>query len=117
MITIWQGVPDDVIKEVAKKHPLIRSSGAPTMSKDMDMLPTTKKEKEKFLEAERMKDKVESERMKKGGKKEAEVPSLNLPTAPTTSKIPVEGSSPNNPQLPVPKAAPAEPNLPTPTKP
>jgi len=121
LVTIWQGVSDDIIKEVAKKHPQIRSGGAPTMSKDMDMLPTTKKEKQKFLEAQQQKDKIEAERMKKNGKKEPEVPNLNLPTAPTTPQIPVEGAAPSsNPQLPVPpqgQRVPYDPPLPAPTKP
>ena len=120
MVTIWQGVTDDTIKEIAKKHPVIRS-GAPTMSKDMDMLPTTKKEKEKFLEAQKKTDKVEAERLKKSGKKDIEVPNLNMPNAPTTPKIPVEGAAPSdNPQLPVPpqgQRVPYDPPLPSPTKP
>lgn len=118
MITIWQGVPDDVVKELAKKHPLIRKSGPPTMSKDTDMLPTTKKEKQKFLEAQQAQDKMEAERLKKTGSKEREVPSLNLPKGPTSSKIPVEGASPSPSPTPVLSPGPAgEPALPSPTKP
>jgi hypothetical protein len=115
MITIWQGVTDDIEKEMSKKYARIKKTGPPTMSKDMEMLPSTKKEKEHFLEATQQQDKVEAERAKKGQAKEPEVPSLNLPKAPTSPKIPVEGGQPQNPPPP-PQGSSGDPPLPLPNR-
>jgi hypothetical protein len=108
-ITIWQGVTDDIIKSVAKKHTRMKKGAPPTMSQDFEMLPSTKKEKQQFLEAEKRKEQEEAKRAKSGKGKEPEIPSLNLPTGPTSSQIPVEGASPppQNPPLP-----PVDPSLP-----
>jgi len=101
-ITIWQGVPDEVVKGLAKKHPHLKKGAPPTMSKDMDMLPTTKKEKEKFLEAQRLQDAEDAKRAKAGKKPGPEVPTLTLPNGPTSPQIPIEGGgpAPQNPPLP-----------------
>lgn len=93
MITIWSGVPDTVIAAMDKKFPRIRSSGAPSMTDKMDMLPTTKKEKKKALEdSKRKPEKVKGSDTpvikSLGGS--AEPP---LPAAPVSSQIPVEGGA------------------------
>ncbi|MEI6536831.1 MAG: hypothetical protein WCN98_15900, partial [Verrucomicrobiaceae bacterium] len=49
IITIWQGVPEEVVKAMDKKYPRIKKGAAPSMTKDMDMLPTTKDEKKRHL--------------------------------------------------------------------
>ena len=110
-ITIWQGVSDEVIKGIAKKHPRMKKGAPPTMSRDFDMLPTTKKEKEKFLEAQRQQEQEDAKRIKAGKKPGPEVPTLNLPTGPTSPQIPIEGGGPppQNPPLPQ-----VEPPLPAP---
>jgi hypothetical protein len=99
MITIWQGVPEAAVKEMSKKYGHLKKSAPPTMSQDFDMLPTTKKEKQSYLEAATAKEKAEAARAKKG-EKEPPVPTLDLPTAPTSPKIPVEGGSPPPPLPP-----------------
>jgi len=101
-ITIWQGVGDETIKGLAKKHPHMKKGAAPTMSQDMDMLPTTKKEKQQFFDAQRQKDAEEAKRAKSGKKAGPDVPSLDLPNGPTSPQMPIEGGGPppQNPPLP-----------------
>ena len=108
IITIWQGVPDDVIAKMDKKfRRMKKGGGAPNMSDDMEMLPTTKGEKKKAYKAGQDED-----RASKGGPKmrEPEVPSLNLPTGPVSPSIPVEGNKP----APAP-SAPSAPSAPLPS--
>ncbi len=106
IITIWQGVTDEVIKEMDKKYPRIKKGAAPSMSKDMDMLPTTKGEKKRNL-----KESQQSERdaaaAKKSGKKIPETRSLDLRKGTVTPQIPLEGGP--NPPLPT-----EQPSLPKP---
>ncbi len=45
IFTIWEGVPDEVIKEMAKKYPPI--SGLKSAAPTLDMTPSTKTEKKK----------------------------------------------------------------------
>ncbi len=110
MITIWRGVPEDVIKQLEKKYQRIKPNGeAPSMSQNMEMSPTTRKEKKQSLKAAK-----EAEKARKEGKPvKGEVPSLDAPSAPTTNKIPVEGGesapSPTPGTLPI-----GEPPLPKP---
>jgi len=124
-ITIWQGVPDDVVKKLDKKFARIKSSG-PLSSSDKfdDMAPTTKKEKKRALEASKEAEKAakKAEKDAKSGKKSKEVPSPantvipklsanpaaspSLPSAPVTSSIPVEGAA--APAAPAPPQAPPQ---------
>ena len=90
-LTVWQGISNENVKELGKKVPRLRKTGPPTMSKDIDMLPTTRKEKEHYLEGLKDQDKAEAARAKKGKGPEPDVPSLNLPPP---------GSSTNEPPLP-----------------
>ena len=101
LITVWQGVPDEVILQMDKKLPRIRPGGPPTMNKDLDMVPTTKKDKKRsFLDW-----KKEEKAREKGTLKEEEIPKLDLPSAPTTNKIPIEGAGPAIPAAPLPEPA------------
>jgi hypothetical protein len=122
MITIWQGVPDSVIAALAKKHPRITSSGAPSMTDKFEMSPTTPKEKKKFLERFKKEEREASRRKKAGVEEKPNIPSFNLPTAsatdpadpavpsaPTSSQMPIEGGVP---PLPGESAAPGQPPLP-----
>ncbi|CAN5781969.1 hypothetical protein BH11VER1_BH11VER1_22800 [soil metagenome] len=91
MITIWSGVPDTVIAAMDKKFPRIKSSGAPSMTDKMDMLPTTKKEKKKALEDSKRKPEKESGTpviKSLGGSAEP-----TLPASAVTNQIPVEGGA------------------------
>lgn len=111
-ITIWQNVPDEVIKGLAKKHPRMKKGAPPTMSQDFDMLPTTKKEKEKFLEAQRLQDQQDAKRTKAGKPTGPEVPSVNVPNGPTSPQLPIEGGGPTPQNPPLPQAEPPLPPLP-----
>lgn len=119
LFTIWGGVPEDVIKEIEKSHPHIsqsRSAGA-----GVDMTPTTKKEKKVALERARREKSARTDRAKKPGwfsKDRKPAVREELPPAPTTSQIPIEGpaagpQAPPTPQGPQPPAPPqVQPPLP-----
>lgn len=98
IITIWQGVPDEIIKAMDKKYPRIKKSGAPSMTKDFEMLPTTKGEKKRNLKATQQAER-DAAAAKKSGKKIPDAKSLDLRTGPVSPQIPLEGGS--NPPLPV----------------
>lgn len=106
VVTVWQGLTDEVIKEMGKRIQRIRKDGgAPSASENMEMRPTTTGEKVRaFRKAKR-----EEEAAKSGKKPETPaVPSLNLPSAPVSPQIPVEGAAPvPAPVPPVPVPAPA----------
>ena len=106
VLTIWQGVPDAVIKEMEKKYPHIKGGKGPTMSADMEMSPTTKAEKRHAYSAEKAAQKEE--------KKTSAAPKgdLNAPQSIENSaspKLPVEGG-----YNPYPKKSEGEPPLPKP---
>lgn len=117
LFTIWQGVPQEVIVEMDKKIRRIKPGGPPTMSQDMEMVPSTRKERKRAKqEADRLEK--EQEKARKAGKPvEPEIPSL--PAASVSSQMPVEGGAPPGapttpgvpPQQP---AAPASPTRPAP---
>lgn len=91
IITIWQGFTPEVIAEMDKKYQRIKASGAPSMSTDMEMIPSTRRERKKAKEAADRAAK-EAEKARKAGKPEdEEVPSL--PASPASPKLPVEGGS------------------------
>jgi hypothetical protein len=113
LITIWRGATDELVKEMDKKIPRIKPSGAPTMNKSMEMMPSTKTEKKRSLKEAREAEKAAEKARKAGIPEKPGVPSLDAPRAPLTNSIPVEGA-PGNPAIPT-KATPAdEPPLPKP---
>jgi hypothetical protein len=113
LITIWRGATDELVKEMDKKLPRIKPSGAPTMNQSMEMMPSTKTEKKRSLKEARDAEKAAEKARKAGKPEKPAIPSLDAPRAPVTNSIPVEGSAPN-PVIP-PKATPAdEPPLPKP---
>lgn len=115
LFTIWQGIPEEVIVEMDKKIRRIKPGGPPSMSKDMDMVPSTRKERKRAKEeADRLEK--EAEKARKAGKPvESEIPSL--PAGNVSSQMPVEGGAPPGapttpgvpPQQPVAPAAPTKP--------
>jgi hypothetical protein len=116
IVTIWQGVTDDVIAKMDKKIPRIgKSKPGVNAADELEMTPTTKGEKKRAFETAK-----EAERAAKSGKpsknKEPEVPSLNLPASPASPKLPVEGSPAPSPSPPVPafRVPEGEPPLPKP---
>ncbi len=93
LITIWQGVPDDVIKVMDQKYTRIRNGKGPTMSADMDMAPSTKAEKRHALNTSRDADAAAKKTAKKP-KTKAEELGLEQPegsAAAPSSKLPTEG--------------------------
>lgn len=90
IITIWQGVPDEVIKAMDKKFPRFKKGAAASMPKESDMLPTTKGEKKRHLEESRQAEKDAAAAMK-SGKKAPDALKLDLPTGPVSPQIPLEG--------------------------
>jgi hypothetical protein len=113
LITIWRGATDELVKEMDKKIPRIKASGAPTMNQSMEMMPSTKTEKKRSLKEARDAEKAAEKARKAGKPEKPEMPSLDAPRAPLTNSIPVEGGA-ANPVIP-PKATPAdEPVLPKP---
>ena len=118
VITIWKGVPDDVIKWMEKKYPRLKpGTSALSMSKSIQMEPTTRKEKADALRESQARDAMEAAKLKKGYVEppmtKLEVPSATGGTpraqiavppppqapgesgaAPTTSRIPLEGARP-----------------------
>lgn len=128
IFTIWEGVPESVVKSMEKRYPKIQH--LQSASNAFDMTPTTKKEKKWSLwrgkEAERTKQKEDADAAKKaaqeapsgsalpGGAAPAPAPGaaspadIQLPQGPSTSQIPLEGS-PSTPQ-------PGGPNPPLPAR-
>jgi hypothetical protein len=83
------------------------------MHEGLEMMPTTKTEKKRALEAQKDAEKAAEKARKSGKPEKSDVQSLDAPRAPTTNSIPVEGASPN-PGVP-PRTAPAvQPPLPRP---
>lgn len=98
MVTVWQGLPAEVIAKMDKKIQRMSKGGqAPSMSENMEMRPTTRGDKIRSYEAAKA-----HERDAAAGKlpKKKEVQSLTLPEAPVTPKIPVEGATPPLPPIP-----------------
>ncbi len=90
VITIWQGVPDEVIKAMEKKFPRIKKDAKPGKPDDLEMLPTTKGEKKRNLKATQQADR-DAALEKKTGKKIPDAKSLDLRTGPVSPQIPLEG--------------------------
>jgi hypothetical protein len=113
MVTIWRGVTDELVKEMDKKIPRIKPSGAPSMNKSMEMMPSTKTEKKRSLKNAREAEKAAEKARKAGKPEKPEVPSLDAPRAPVTNSIPVEGGT-ANPIIPPKATRVDEPTLPRP---
>jgi hypothetical protein len=136
IITIWRGVPDETVKLMEKKYPKLKPNSAPiSMSQDIQMDPTTRKEKQDALRESQLREAYEREQAKKGKTNESpkrlEVPDPPAtgpngqylvppqPRAPgdapappsTTNRIPVEGGSGLVQPSPIPPI-PGEPPLP-----
>ena len=97
MITVWQGVPDEVVAIMDKKYSRIKSGQAPTVSSNMEMTPTTEHDKKRIIKAEKEAKKKAEKDAKKGivpppDKLDVTIPRLS-PTAPTSSQIPLEDGS------------------------
>lgn len=121
LITVWRGITDEIIKQMDKKYPRIKPDGsAHSMSENMEMSPTTKKEKKEALKDAKEEARAAEKARKAGKPEKEEIPNLEAPRAPVTNKIPVEGAAPQSPAPPPasptpPPATPgAEPPLPLP---
>ncbi len=89
IFTIWEGVPDEVVKEMAGKYPTI--GGLSSASSTMDMTPSTKTEKKKSFEL--------FKRSKREAKKEAPAPAadasaVQAPMNPVPESLPLPGGAP-----------------------
>jgi len=110
-VTIWQGVPDEIIKTLDKKFSRIKPGQSALTSSDRfdDMAPTTKKEKKRALEDAKQAEKAakKAEKDARAGKTPKEIPTPQNTTIPklpvtrpendapvtsTTNAIPVEGA-------------------------
>lgn len=103
VITIWEGISDEVIAEMTKKYPSIDKLRS--VSNAQEMLPTTRAEKRRSVKAaekmakeeakkaeEDIKNGVEPDAAPPAAKPDAPLaPGNGLPRAPTTNKIPIEG--------------------------
>lgn len=100
IVTIWNGVPDEVIAELEKKYPHINQSRS--AGNGIEMTPTTKKEKREALrrskEEAKRKAEAEAAKRKDGGQEAPSVPD-DLPRGAATNQIPLEGAAPQ-PALP-----------------
>jgi hypothetical protein len=92
MITIWQGFSDEVIAEMDKKIRRIKPGGPPTMSDNMEMVPSTGRERKKAKKDEEKAQKAAEKARKEGKPVEPEIPSL--PAGNVSSQLPVEGGTP-----------------------
>lgn len=108
VFTIWQGVPESVVKELGKKYPSLK--GLTSAAGSLEMTPTTKTEKKKsfwrFRQGERAKA---AEEKRKADGKDPKVPdygteksdpirddpsAIQVPRGAATTAIPVEGGAP-----------------------
>lgn len=112
VITIWEGIPQQVITEMEKKYPPINKLRS--MSNGQEMLPTTKAEKRRSKREADAMLKAEQQKAKKEGAGTNAVPAVppapnlppleksagnGLPPAQTTNKIPIEGGLLQQPPL------------------
>jgi hypothetical protein len=98
IFTIWEGVPDEVIAEMAKKYPPI--SGLKSASANMEMTPSTKTEKKKafrfFKKSEREAESSESKKEDKKTEKEeaAAIQAPDIDTPALDPLLPLPAGSP-----------------------
>lgn len=102
MITIWQGVPENIVKALEKKYPHITSKSPPSTTDRLDMSPTTPAEKKSFFKRFKKEEREKAKRDKDGIEEEPEVPSFNLPTSPDPNLNQTPTNSGPYPQLPAP---------------
>ena len=105
MLTIWEGVPEPMLKLMAEKWPPINQ--LKSMSNAQEMLPTTRAEKRRAQAAAEAQTKAAEKARKEEAAKpktpaEPQTPQApqkeGLPAAPTTKQIPLEGAPPTQPQ-------------------
>lgn len=97
IVTIWEGVPNEVVAELQKKYPPI--SELRSMSSGQEMLPTTKSEKKRALaEAEK--------RMREAGKEASQPSAETLPLPATGDNGLPTGPLKERPQIPSKKELP-----------
>ena len=109
VVTIWQGIPDDVVKKMEKNIQHVdKKQQAPSMSSEMDMRPTTKTEKASSYQAA----KAGRAQSRSGKPPKNDVKSLKLPESQVSPKIPVEGAPPPLPPLPAVPESPVPPSSP-----
>ena len=96
VLTIWEGVPTEVIKLMAAKWPPINK--LKSVSTGQEMVPSTKAEKRRSLSAAQEEMKAKDLEAKRKAANPGEQPST-LPPSPSTQQIPLEG---NNQDLPLP---------------
>ena len=92
MVTIWQGVPDSVVKKMDKKYPRLQGGAAPSMSPEMDMGAISKSEKKEAYNASKAAER-KAKLDEKTGKKEHGLKMPELPQSAPSPKIPVEGGA------------------------
>ena len=107
MVTIWQGVSDDVIKQMDKKYPRLKGGKGPSTRPDMEMAPITREEKKQAYDAAKAAEKEAAHPKKKTKREELAEP--QLPRGDVSNKIPVEGGF-----RPYPDQSKTEPTLPKP---
>ncbi len=98
VLIIWEGVPDPVVKLMAKKWPPIKK--LKSVSTGQEMLPSTQAEKRHSLSAAQQEKAAEDEARRRGGKKKPASDSL-LPQGPATQQIPPEGNNQEQPLRPI----------------
>ena len=98
VLTIWEGVPEDVVKLMAAKWPPINK--LKSVSTGQEMVPSTRAEKRRSLEAAEAERKAKDIEAKSKASKPAGAPPSKkdtLPASPTTKQIPLEGNNQEQP--------------------
>ncbi len=96
IITIWEGVPEPVLKLMQAKWPAINQ--LKSMSTGQEMVPTTKAEKRRSKEAADAQTKAANAAAKRNV---ADPQAPQLPSSPTTNQIPLEGNRQEQPLPPI----------------
>lgn len=90
IFTIWEGIPDEVVKEMAGKYPTI--GGLPSASATMDMTPSTKTEKKKSFELFK-RNKREAEKETPEPAPAADPAAVQAPMNPAPESLPLPGGA------------------------
>lgn len=96
IVTIWEGVPEPVLKLMQAKWPAIGQ--LKSMSNGQEMIPTTRAEKRRAKEAAEAQQKAENAAAKRNV---ADPQAPQLPASPTTHQIPLEGNRQEQPLRPI----------------
>ncbi len=92
IFTIWEGVPEEVIKEMGKKYPTIK--GLPSASANLEMTPSTKTEKKKafsLFKKSQDQEKAEeraSRKKKSSAQEDSDAAAVQSPTGPALEPLP-----------------------------